>query len=321
MTRKPSKTLIGVFVLGALALIVAGIMTFGAGRYFSRQPTFVMFFEGSVKGLNEGASVVFKGVKVGRVTDISLLYNPDAQSVLIPVLVEIDPHSIIREKGRTDPKDFMNLLVSQGLRAQLQLQNLLTGQLIIELDFHPDKPSKLVRSDIRYPEIPTIPSSMEQLTRTIEKLPIEELVTKLISAIEGVEKAVTSPELTESIRSLNLALNDVRSLVKNIDGTIEPLSSDIRGTLEDTRKLVRDFDRHASSLQASIDRASDATRRAMEQAEKTFGAMEHASAADSPVMYQLSQTLDEISATADSIRALSDYLNRHPEAMLRGKGE
>ena len=321
MTRKPSKTIIGAFVLGALALIIIGVMTFGAGDYFSRQPTFVMFFDGSVKGLNVGASVVFKGVKVGRVTDISLLYNPKAQSVQIPVLVEIDPHSIMQEKGWTDPKDFISLLVKQGLRAQLQLQNLLTGQLIIELDFHPDKPPRLVRSDIRYPEIPTIPSSLEQLTRTIEKLPVEELVTKLISAIEGIEKAVTSPELTESIRSLNLAINDVRTLIQNIDGTIQPLSSDIRGTLEDTRKLVRDFDSHAASLQASIDRASDATSKAMEQAERTFGAMEHASAADSPVMYQLSQTLDEISATADSIRALSDYLNRHPEAMLRGKGD
>jgi hypothetical protein len=90
-----------------------------------------------------------------------------------------------------------------------------------------------------------------------------------------VEKAVTSPELTESIPSLNLALNDVRSLVKNLDGTIGPLSSDIMATLEDTRNLVRDFGRHAESLQESIDRASDATRKAMEQAEKTFGALEH----------------------------------------------
>ncbi|HNQ86629.1 MAG TPA: MlaD family protein [Deltaproteobacteria bacterium] len=321
MTRKPSKTLIGMFVLGAIALIAAGVTTFGAGKYLSRQPTFVMFFEGSVKGLNVGSPVVFKGVKVGRVSDISLLYNQDTQSVQIPVLVEIDPHTIIREKGWTNPKDFINLLIGQGLRAQLQLQNLLTGQLLIELDFHPDKPSRLVRSEARYPEIPTIPSSLEQLSKTIEKIPMEELVTKLISAIEGVEKAVTSPELTESIRSLNLALNDVRSLVKNLDGTIGPLSSDIMATLEDTRNLVRDFGRHAESLQESIDRASDATRKAMEQAEKTFGALEHASAADSPVMFQLSRTLDEISATADSIRALSDYLNRHPEAMLRGKGE
>ncbi|HPI92545.1 MAG TPA: MlaD family protein [Deltaproteobacteria bacterium] len=321
MTRKPSKTLIGVFVLGALALIVAGIMTFGAGQYFSRQPTFVMFFDGSVKGLNVGASVVFKGVNVGRVTDISLLYNPEGQSVQIPVLVELDPHSIVRGNGQADPNEFIRLLVNQGLRAQLQLQNLLTGQLIIELDFHPDRPPRMIVSDIRYPQIPTIPSSLEQLTRTIEKLPVEELVTKLISAIEGVEKAVTSPDLTQSIRSLNLAINDVRTLVQNIDANIGPISSDLRGTLEDSRKLVQDFDRHAASLQESIDRASDATRRAMEQAERTFGAMEHASSADSPMMYQLSETLDEISATADSIRALSDYLNRHPEAMLRGKGQ
>ena len=320
MIKKQNKTLIGAFVLGAIVLVIFGIMIFGAGRYFTKQPTFVMHFERSVKGLNVGAPVVFKGVKIGTVTDISLRYNPDTKSVKIAVFAEINPHSITRPQGGVDTKDFFKLLIEQGLKAQLQLQNLLTGQLVIELDFHPEKPFKLVKSDLAYPEIPTIQSSLEIFTRSIEKLPIEQLVNKLTLAIEGMEKAATSPELLQSIRSLNLALEDVRKLVENINGNIKPLASDIKGTLDDSRKMFQNFDKNSTALQVSIEQAAEATRASMIQAEKTFHAVERASSEDSPVMYQLSQTLEQISATADSLRALSDYLNRHPEALLRGKG-
>jgi paraquat-inducible protein B len=321
MINKPSKTLIGAFVLGAVILVIIGIITFSVGRYFTKQPTFVMYFGGSVKGLNIGAPVVFKGVKVGTVTDISLHYNPDTKSVQIPVFAELYPHSITRAPGKADTRDFFNLLIQQGLKAQLQYQNLLTGQLVVELDFHPEKPVKLVKSYIQYPEIPTIPSSLEEFTRTLSKLPLERLINKLSLAIDGLEKAATSPELMQSIHSLNLALKDVRKLVENINTNIKPLASDIKGTFDDSRKMFQDFNKRSSSLQASMEQASEATRSAMVQAEKTFKAVEQSGSADSPVMYQLSQTLEQISAAADSLRALSDYLNRHPEALLRGKGE
>jgi paraquat-inducible protein B len=321
MINKPNITFIGAFVLGAFVLVILGIITFGAEKYFSRQPTFVMYFEGSVKGLNVGAPVVFKGVKVGTVTDISLQFNPDTKSVQIEVLAEIDPHTITGTQGKMETQDFFKQLILQGLKAQLQYQNLLTGQLIIELDFHPEKPTKLVRSDLPYPQIPTTPSSIEELTKTIANLPLRELVDKLSSAISGIERVATSPELMQSIRSLNLALDDMRKVARNINSNLPPLASDLKGTLEDSRKAVQNFNKTAVSLQASLDQAAQATRTAMVQAEKTFRTMERASSKESPVMYQLSQTLEKISDASDSVRALTDYLNRHPEALLRGKGE
>jgi paraquat-inducible protein B len=321
MIKKPNKTLIGAFVLGAVALIIFGSIILGAGKYFIKQPTFVMYFAGSVKGLNIGSAVVFKGVKVGTVTDINLQYNPDTKSVQIPVYVELDPHSITGAQDKINTQDFFKLLIQQGLKAQLRQQSLLTGQLIIELDFHPERPPRLVRSDKNYSEIPTIPSSLEELTKTIEKLPFDQLVTKLTSAIEGLEKAATSPDLMKSIHSLNLALEDVRKLIENINSNVAPIASDFKGTLDDSRKMVQNFDKRSSSLQASIAQTAEAARAAMAQAEKTFKAVEHASSGDSPVVYQLSQTLDEISAAAESLRTLSDYLNRHPEALLQGKKE
>jgi paraquat-inducible protein B len=319
MSIKPSKTLIGAFVLGAVALFIVGIMTFSAGRYFSKQPTYIMYFDGTVKGLNSGAPVMFKGVKVGTVSDINLRYNPQTKSVQIAVQAELDPHSITNSHGSIDTKAFMNALIRQGLKAQLQYHNLLTGQLVVALDFYPEKTARRIRTDAPYPEIPTIPSSIEEFTKTIEKLPIEKLAVKLTSAIEGMEKAATSPEIMESIHNMNLALAELRRLIENINSNVEPIASDIKGTLADSRKMVQNFDKHASSLQTGIEQTAEAARAAMVQAEKTFKAVEHASSGDSPAMYQLSQALEKISEASESLRTLSDYLNRHPEALLNGK--
>jgi paraquat-inducible protein B len=136
-----------------------------------------------------------------------------------------------------------------------------------------------------------------------------------------MEKAATSPELTKSIHNMNLALEDMRRLIENINSQVEPIASDIKGTLADSRTMVQNFDKRSSSLQTGIEQTADAARSAMVQAEKTFKAVEHASSGDSPAMYQLSQTLEKISEASDSLQNLSDYLSRHPEALLHGKKE
>ncbi len=320
MKEKINKTLIGAFVIGAAILAVAGIILFGSGEYFSQRPIYVMYFEGSVKGLYEGAPVVFRGVRVGSVKNISLRFDPDAASVRIPVLAELDPQTITGAQSRSAQQQYFRQLVDKGLKAQLQMQNVLTGQLVIALDFYPDKPVRLVDTESRYPEIPTIPSSLEQFTRAIENLPLNELATKLISAVEGIEEAATSPELKETVTSLNLTLADIRSLIRDVDGQVKPISGELKATISETRQLVRNIDSRVTAMQAGIDRTARATESAMSQAEQTFGSIGDATDGDSSVVYQLSDTLQEISAAAESIRNLADYLERHPEALIRGKG-
>jgi paraquat-inducible protein B len=303
--KQPNKTLIGVFVLGAVALLTIGITVFGTGRVFTKHPTFVMYFDGSVKGLSVGAPVVFRGVKIGAVTDISLRFEPDAVSVNIPVLVELDPNSISTREGKLDPGEYIKLLITQGLKAQLQLQNLITGQLIIE--------------NSKHPEIPTIPSSLEEFTNALVQLPLEELMSKLISAIEGIDQAVNSPEFGESFKGMNQTIKDLQQLVNNINSQIEPLSCGIQATMGDAQKFVQNFDKQISTLQADIDLAAKAAREAMMQAEKTFDAIEGVTSQDSALVYQLTKTLEELSSAARSIRVWADYLERHPEALIRGK--
>ena len=317
--KQPSKTLIGVFVLGAAALLIIGITVFGTGRVFTKHPTFVMYFEGSVKGLSVGAPIVFRGVKIGTVTDIALRFEPDSVSVHIPVLVELDPNSISSREGKLDPGEYIKLLITQGLKAQLQLQNLITGQLIIELDFHRDKPVRLVNSNSKYPEIPTIPSSLEEFTNALVNLPLEELMNKLISAIEGIDKTVNSPDFAESVQGMNQTLKDLQQLVQSLNSQIEPLSKGFHGTISEAQAFVRNFDKQIAALQTDIDQAAIAARDALVQAEKTFSSIESITADDSALIYQVTSTLEELSSAARSIRAWADYLERHPEALIRGK--
>ncbi len=349
MSKPANKALIGGFVVGAVALVVAGILVFGSGRFLQETFKFVTYFDGSVKGLNVGSSVVFRGVKIGTVTDILLRYDPADMSVKIPVILEIDLDRVEVVGGlptEPDPEATIGQLIERGLRARLQMQSLVTGQLMVELDFHPDKEVKLVGGDTGYPEIPTIPSPLKELSERVEKVPIEEIFQKLLAAVEGIEGIVNSPEVKGIISSLNLAAEDISKLVRNIDGNIEPLASSIEHTLRDTRKLVRNInaqikplassiketaadygklarnvDGEVTTLASGLEEALEEVRVALEQGRKTLAVAEDALAEDSPLLYELDSALKEVSAAARSIRLLADYLKRHPEALIKGKGK
>jgi paraquat-inducible protein B len=348
MAKKVSKTLIGGFVVGAVALIVAGVLVFGSGKFLQKSYKYVLYFRGSLKGLSVGAPVLFQGVKVGSVTDITIQTNTENLTSQIPVTMEIQPKKfkVVRGKRRTDPYETLSILIERGLRAQLQQQSFVTGQLMIGLAFYPDTPVRLVGIDTEYPEVPTIPTPLETLSKTLRELPLQELFNRVMSAVEGIDKFVNSPDLAGSISSLHLALEDTRKLIGNIDSRIGPLAtgidatvqdygklarnvdsqvkpvlSNVNRTVKDIGKLTRDLDSQTDPIMSRIEEALEAAQETLEQAEKTLAAAEADLSEDSPTMYELNNALREISAMARSIRQLADYLKRHPEALLSGKGE
>ena len=348
MSKKANKTAIGGFVVGALALIVVGVLIFGSGKFLTKTQAYVMYFEGSVNGLNVGAPLVFRGVKIGSVTGIQLLANTDDLSFQIPVFVEVEQkHFTLTGDEALDlsPKKQLKLLVARGLRAQLTAQNMVTGQLIVQLDFHPDKPAKLVAGDSEYLEIPTIRSGMDDLVKQIEKAPIEDILNKVLSAVDGIARVVNSREVKESLNSLEQTLKNLNKLVQNIDSRIEPLVSTVEDTVKDYGKLARNVDRqvkpvlsgiveterHADTLVknvdaqvtrlgSSIEEAAKSAADALVEAKKTLNTIEGLTGEDSQMIYQMTTTLKELSAAARSIRVWADYLERHPEALVRGKG-
>ena len=134
--KRPSATLIGIFVLGALALIVAAILFFGSGAVFKQRFTAVSYFPGSVAGLQIGAPVTFRGVRVGQVKSIGIRIDPDPTHSIVQVNMELVPEAV-QGHGNSGTQEALPALVERGLTAQLVLQSLVTGMLQVDLDFRP----------------------------------------------------------------------------------------------------------------------------------------------------------------------------------------
>jgi len=333
MSKQANTKLIGGFVVGAIVLTVVGILLFGSGKLFGHQKRFVLFFQGSVKGLNIGAPVDFKGVNVGTVKDITIVLSKKDFSLLIPVFIEIDPNRIalggkeseIRKLVETrERKGFVQLLINQGLKAQLTMQSLVTGQLGIHLDFYPDKPLKLVGAEPSYTEIPTTESTLSALAKTLENIPLGEIADKFEKTLDGIEKLVNSPDLNATLVSLHQTVDEADVFLRNLDSQVKPLATSTQLTLSEAKKLFRDggqlarnLDSRIPSLIASLEDTSKAAGLTMKEADN---AVDRFAGANSAVRLELIKTLSEFSDAARSVRILAQYLENHPEALIKGKG-
>ncbi len=248
MSKKISKTAIGAFVLGAVFLMVAGVLILGSGKFFTREYVYITYFAGSVKGLSVGSPVVFRGVKIGTVTDIRIIVDPENIQLRIPVVFTLDP-----QKFRGTSVEFqrdaasIKIAVDKGLRAQLQTQSFVTGQLMLALDFFPDKPAVYVGWDKsnKCPEIPSIPTPLEELQRTLEALPLKKIVENLNETLEGIDKLVHSIDAKKTTETLVSTIKDVQTLVRNVNAKVDPLVASItrtsgaaEATLVETRETV-----------------------------------------------------------------------------------
>ena len=325
MGKKANPTVIGGFVVGAVALAVAGVLVFGGGQFWASTILWVSYFPGSVKGLQVGAAVTFRGVKIGQVTEIKATLDMRERPVRIrtPVYWELNRDSIAtigiseaeREKMIKEGDPIIHLLIKRGLRAQLQLQSFVTGQKFIEIEFYPDTPIRLVGADSKVPEFPTTESGIAQLTKSLEELPLREIGDAALSLLEHADQLVNSPEVKAVLRSANETLKTYDKVGRDIDRDIIPQTSKLVKNIDtqiipQTSKLVQDLD----------SQVTPAARDALKEAEATLATYRGLVAEGSPVRYELVVLLSEAAATMRSVRVLVDYLERHPEALLAGKG-
>jgi paraquat-inducible protein B len=326
--------MIGAFIVGAISLVVAGILLFGSQTFFRHQKKFVLFFDDSVKGLGVGSQVDFRGVKVGTVTDMRIVLDEKDLSLRIPVFVEVRPERFVFSGSSSDlkrlvetrgTKDFLELLINQGLRAQLEMQSFVTGQLGIHLDFFPDKPVRLVGAEPDYPEIPTVESSLSEITKTLQNIPIQEIAEKVSKALDGIEKLVSSPELADTVVSLNQSVKSLHVLLQHLDSQVKPLASNAGTTMGEARKMFSTAAQLARELDARIPKILSALEETVKTADLTLQgankAIEGVAGDNSPLHVELIKTLKELGAAAKSLRVLADYMESHPESILRGKGK
>ncbi|HWK43306.1 MAG TPA: MlaD family protein [Stellaceae bacterium] len=269
---------------------------------------YLINFPGSMRGLDVGAPVELRGIRVGRVSDMRLELDLKSNEPMVPVTVELEPERLAIVNApppQTPPPTGGDLqtranigleqLIAKGMRARLQTGNLLTGQRVVTFDFIPTAPPAKEIYGGKYPELPAIASvDIDSLTSSagavldkLSALPLPELIQDLRGTIQGLNGMITSPGTKQAMQSLNRSLDNLDRLTKTANTELGPL---------------------LSSLRQTSDNAQDAL--------KAVGGM---MGSDPRVSAQLPDTLRELKDAASSLKNLTDYLERHPESLLRGR--
>lgn len=250
-----------------------------AKRQYEHKQPWLLEFDGSVRGLNTGASVEFRGIRIGTVREVKLELDIDSRQARIPVLVDIEPERLGLDMAQSsanatelNARQFWEQLVENGLRAQLKSSNLLTGTLFVDLDFYPeDEPKQILWHD-GIGQLPTVPTPLDELAGLVSRLsrlPLERMVT----------------DFNTALISLGKTLDQAKTSLKTLD-----------------RKTIPTF------------------ARALEQTRQTLQSAQKLLTPGSPLQLEAQRMMQELSSAARSIRIMADYLERHPDALIRGKG-
>ena len=331
MSKKTSPTVIGGFVIGAVGLIIIAVLLFGGAEIFANKSRVVSYFPGSVKGLRVGSNVTFRGVRIGYVENIQLLADVNTLETTIEVTMEILPDTfrftrdgkLLAEGTRTSMSD--QEVIDAGLRAKLDLESFVTGQLLVDLDLHPEIPPLYRAEAPPFAEIPTIPSNIEQLLTGVqtfiadiqENFDVKEAVLDLQDILEGVDELVNSPDVTESLAGLNRIINDPDT--QELTGSLLVTIEEARSALQDTRKLVNDADAQIEPLVDSLMPVIDRLDSALAAGEEALESATEQMQGDTELAYELTSTLSELQGAARSLRLFLDFLERNPDALIRGK--
>jgi paraquat-inducible protein B len=264
-----------------------------AQRQYTIKTRHVMFFSDSVRGLDVGAPIEFKGIKVGEIIDIDLRFDLDTIAFKIPVVAEIEPERIgFAPREGLQNRAINDELIAKGLRAQLKTGNLLTGKLFVDLDFFPDAEPMVAETVDGMPVFPTVPAPMEAIAASIsrfmkrlDQVPLETIGRDVQQAIAGVDRLVNAPELQASIDSLSAILGEVKQLSTAVNDQTLPRINE-----------------------------------ALDRLDRTLAELSHAVSADAPLRHDLRETLQELTGAGRALRELAEFLDRQPEALIRGKG-
>jgi paraquat-inducible protein B len=290
-------------VLGGIAIATAALIALGGGQLFSDMERASIFFQGSVNGLQIGSPVKIQGVPVGQVIDIRAIVDetkPGQLTTHTETVIEIDERRFDQTTAARREIELPSERRGSGgddsrVRAQLNLQSLLTGQLYVALTIAPDVEGHVGPAHLaRYEQIPSIPTSFEVIEATARELlerfrtlPLEELIDNSNETIVALGDLARDPALPNAAKELEGALRDTRKLVRRLDGQVDPLSEQALAALQEL--------------------------------ETTLAAAEVMLEPGSPVVYQLGATLQEVSQAAQAMRALANTLERQPNAIVFGK--
>ncbi len=338
MSAKANPAAIGIFVCVALAIATAGVLTLGMGKFLSKRTPYVVYFDSALSGLDIGAPVELRGVRIGTVTGIKLVYDHSDESLDIPVYLEIERDAFTEvntdlagEEGRG-----MAAHIQKGLRAQLNSQSFVTGKLKVDLGYHPD-------SEIRYraptsdiAELPSVPTTMETIKQRFSSLPVADIVQNVHRLTTSLAEMAESGDLEKITKSLGIASEEFATMVKS--GELKSIMSDMQELTKVLAKISKDGELEkliAESRQAigSLTKSMEETNLGdtLESINKTLAEgqvlmkdgqdlVKNVDRNSGQLQKDLARTLEDIADAARASHNLLEYLERHPEALIRGKG-
>ena len=261
---------------------------------YAEKRLFLLNFDTSVRGLSPGAPVEFRGIQVGEVIDLKLEYDATKKTFDIPVRIVIEPDRLYLKNNNSmkEPGKVIDYLIAKGLHAQLKTGNLVTGQQYVALDFFPNAEPKRVTYQGDYPVIPTLPTQIEEIANKVsqfitklDRLPIDQIGSDLKDTLKGTRQITNSPEIKETISSLNTAIQEIQMLMAALRTGTTPELNDV-----------------------------------LKQAKSSLATSKAVLETDSPLQYHMKEMLEEFSDAARSLRVLVEYLENHPESIITGKG-
>ena len=263
-------------------------------------------FEGSVRGLAAGAPVEIYGIQIGEVTDVKLDFDPEGASSQVTVRFEVQPERMsmagaAAPLGAGNSLAVVQRLVARGLRMQLDTTNLLTGQMALSMRFVPGAPAIEVAVENDALVLPRQPGGFERITdaagnfvNRLNNLPLDGVVAQLQETLKGASNLANGPELRDALLRLNEALVSARDMARAIQAGVGPAAKQL------------------PQLTQGVQTALDRTNRLIGSVDSGYGA-------GSPFARDLDRLLGQIADAARSMRLLADYLNAHPDALLRGR--
>ncbi|TVP75723.1 MAG: MCE family protein [Gemmatimonadales bacterium] len=322
MSIRANPTAIGLFMIGAAALAILGVFTLASRAWFGDRPTFISYFQESVNGLERGAAVKFQGVPVGTVSELLIQIDQVDKTFLVPVEYEIDLRRLTTEIGEflhLNDEEVLERQITDGLRAQLQMESLVTGILYIELTYRPDaSPPRQRVATSPHPEIPTTPSLLAafgteagslvadvlqilfRVNEILEEVDMQELNTAVVASAQAVERLVGSPEL-------QAAIDEVPGMARQFGST-----------LAEFEELGDRLGEAIGPLQLGMEETLTETTLTLKAARETIEGAKGLITTDSGIGHELEQTLTSLREAAEALRTLVITLERNPDMLLRG---
>lgn len=323
MSVRANPTAIGLFLIGAVVLAVIGVAVLATNSWFDRPSAFISYFGESVNGLEVGAPVKFQGVPVGRVTDLLIQIEQRDKTFQVPVVYEIDLTRLTSQAGTFVDLDDPNVLqrqIADGLRAQLQLQSMVTGQLYVELTYRTDAPTPdLAEGPTAHPEIPTTPSLLAAFGTQAGSLvgDVMRILFRVNEMLEEIDMQSLNASVVASAQSVE-RLADSRE-IRAAFGEVPAMTAQFNQTMAEMQRLAVRLGETIDPFQTGLDSTNAEVVLTLQSMRQALEASQGFLTTDSGVGYEMQEAFASMKDAADALRLLSLSLERNPDMLLRGK--